>query len=108
SEAELQRALVNIKSDLQYRSLVSLLLFESGDSIKAERIKNEIFAVDSIMLPFRNNLARHYLKVSNLENSIKELKFVYEHDPQNIVAVTNAINYYLRINDKEKAIWCCE
>lgn len=68
-------------------SYLSLIELEEGNEIEADRIKSEIFKIDTFQLAYRINLATYYLKHNKDSSAIKEINFVLNYDIKNTDAL---------------------
>lgn len=105
---ELERAKPNFFSHLQYKALLTLIQFQLGNKENAEKMRQEIFEKDSLIINFRNSLARYYFTINDYEKMRAELKVVFRFDPYNIDAVITSATYYMVVKDKERALMVCD
>ena len=105
---ELERAKINLFSHLQYKALLTMIQFQMGNKETAERMRSEIFQKDSLILNFRNSLARYYFSVNDYEKMRAELKVIFWFDPFNVDAAITSATYYMVVKDKERALMVCE
>lgn len=108
ADAELERARLNLFSDIYYKSMKSVINFQLGNFYIAEKMKQEVLAADSLLISFRINLARYYFSVNDINKMKNELEAVYRNDPYNADAVVVSALYYISIKDKQNALAICD
>jgi tetratricopeptide (TPR) repeat protein len=104
AEEEMERAKENIKSELLYKSIISMIYLEEGNTEPGRKLIDEVFAADSLALSLRNNLARYYLAAGDYEKMFKELSVISKYDPLGIDLKKTYLIYYLKINDTSNAL----
>lgn len=107
AERQVDTAIADHPSSLECKSLISLIKYETGDTVNAERIKNEVLEKDPLLTVFRINLARYYFKSQQESRALEELKIVYKYDPQNVDAYFTSIIYLIQKKEYGYAENCC-
>lgn len=108
AEEELGRAKLNFFSHLQYQASLSLIKFQMGETQEGEKLREKIFETDSLILNYRNDLARYYYSVNDPVKMLNEVNAVLAADPYNSDATLISASYYLSINNKQMALQVCE
>ena len=108
AKKELEKARSNIKSELQYKALLAVILLEEGNTEQGKKLTDEVFAVDSLALSLRNNLARYYLGRGEIDKMFNEQNFIYKYDPASIDCKKTYLIYYMKINDMPNALLYAE
>ncbi len=101
------KAEVNNSSRLNCIALRSLIELELGNEQEGFRIKNELFKIDSIQVPYRINLAVYYLNQNNDSAAIKEINTVLQWDIKNINAFTAKVMYFIKTGNNSEAEETC-
>lgn len=104
AEGELERARPNFFSHLQYKALLSLIKFQQGNIEEGGKIRQQVFKADSLLLWYRNNMAKYYFSSGDTAKMLVELKAVLFADPYNPDAVIGLASYYSSIGEKENAL----
>ncbi len=107
AERQVDTAIADHPSSLECKSLISLIKYEAGDTVNAERIKNEVLEKDPLLTEFRINLARYYFKSWQETKALEELKIVYKYDPHNVDAYFTSIIYLIQKKEYVYAENCC-
>ena len=107
AEQELERAKPNFFSHLQYQALLSIIKLQLGDTLEAEKLKGKVFREDSLIINYRNNLARFYFITGDIPKMKNELRAVFSQDQYNTDAALISASYYLSVNDKKSALDVC-
>ena len=108
AETELNKAKVNLYSNLQYEALLTMIYYEMGKINEADSLRDKVLAADSTLMSFRNNLVRYYFKSSDYQKMSGELDFIYSCDPDDESAEQVELFYYMKMNDLTKAELICE
>lgn len=107
AERQIDTAIADHPSSLECKSLTALIKYEAGDTVTAERLKNEVLERDPLLTVFRINLARHYFKTRQETKALEELKIVYKYDPNNVDAYFTSIIYLIKKKEYGYAENCC-
>lgn len=107
AKEEAERSWQNYFSHLQYKALLSIINFQLGNIDEAEKLKKQVFKADTLLLNFRNNLARYYLANGKKSEMMNELNAVLSVDPYNSEATIISVLYYASIKDKISALRVC-
>jgi len=107
AEEELDRSAAHVKSDLESKSVRVLIYYESGRKEEADKLKDEVFKTDSVMISFRNNLAYYYMQTGDFEDMDNQLKVINSFDPLSLTQVYTEINYYIKSGRLEDAKNLC-
>ena len=108
AENELNKAKVNLYSNLQYEALLAMIYYEMGKINEADLLRDRVLSADSTLMSFRNNLARYYFRSRDYEKMSGELDFIYSCDPDDESAELVELFYYMKMNDLTKAGVICE
>jgi O-antigen ligase len=104
AEEELERARVNFFSHLQNKALLSIIKFQQGNITEGEKLRLQVFHADSLLLWYRNNMAKYYYISGDTVKMLGELRAVLFADKYNPDAVIGLASYYSSIGEKNKAL----
>lgn len=63
--------------------LVTIINYELGDTIEANKMKNDLLQRDSFFVSFRIALAQYYIYKKDFESALDQTLFVCKYDPAN-------------------------
>lgn len=104
AEEELERAGVNFFSHLQNKALLSIIKFQQGNITEGEKLRQQVFHADSLLLWYRNNMAKFYFISGDSVKMLGELRAVLFADKYNPDAVIGLASYYSSIGEKDNAL----
>ncbi|RPI16927.1 MAG: hypothetical protein EHM58_10985 [Ignavibacteriae bacterium] len=107
AEDQLRIAVKNHPSELECLALLSLIKYDEGDTIEAEKLKNEVLAKDTLQTDFRVNLSRYYFKSRKDDLALEQLNIVYKYEPNNVDAYFTSLIYMMKKKEYKSAEECC-
>lgn len=108
AEQELERAYPNFFLYLRYKSLQAVIKLQQGDTAAFNSLRNDVYKHDTLVISFRNDLARYYFMNGNIQEMMNNINAVMSVDPFNSTAVITLASYYASVGDKIKGIEVCD
>jgi putative inorganic carbon (hco3(-)) transporter len=108
AKEEFSKAKDNYPYPVYCLTYLSLIELEEGNEAEANKIKNEIFTIDTFQFAYRLNLASYYLKHNKDKEAIKEINLVLNYDIKNTDAMCEKVIYLKQEEKYGEAIDVCK
>jgi tetratricopeptide (TPR) repeat protein len=107
AKEEFSEAKYNYPYPIYCLSYLSLIELEKGNENEADKIKSEIFKIDTFQFAYRLNIASYYLKHNKDNAAIKEINLVLNYDIKNTDALCEKAIYFKQAEKYKEALDVC-